>query len=431
MHVRRIFYLILTINILFLNACFEPFPSFPELPNPRDPVVEDATLEIDMALVNDMIIDMEVRSDMDLDMSLSREDMEMIIDMELDMELDLGVDMEPPMRFEEVTALRCTEAGFVVAETSDPLSEGRACPQHLSEQGLEWLRIEPPTRVGFHLSSMEPSFTQITPDSTPAVVSLMMNPYYLMKREVSVGDFARCVEEGVCEGHPVEVLERVDCMVNRANEIDGFDRNQYPVNCVDWTQAQTFCKWIGGRLPSEMEWELAVTFHRTIFPIPWSIDQGSAEFQRYLMSKTDAFCAYSNYGNCRSINPFELNVRPSCHTYDLSVVDPALPQPSYIDDRLICDASGNVAEWILDDEDIVSNVAQSGAPTIRGEDEACRDQNKITRGGSYLNALPEGVGPNATTLYRLFYGVSYISREGVHCSERPAHIGFRCVLPSP
>ena len=410
----------------FLFGCFEPFPEFPELADPPSPVIEDAMMDMAPPAELDIgsLIDME--PDMELDMA--REvDMELPQDMELDMELDMEPDMTLPPRFEELTSLTCSPEGVLLTSDGEPLSGAPPCKGSLSDEGREWLRVDPPAGVGFNVSG-EVSFTQLSPVSAPAVISQIMSPYLLMRREVSLADYARCVSDGACDGHPPEVLVREACLASQSRELDP---ERYPVNCVSWSQAQSYCEWIGGRLPSEMEWELAVTLHREVFPVPWSIDQGSPEFQRYLSAKNDAFCAYSNYGNCQALNPINLSARPSCHTYPSEVVSPSLPEPIFLDERLFCDASGNLAEWTLDDEDIVSNVPQSGAPVVRGDDVLCAGQLKVTRGGSFADRLPDGVSPNANTLYSLFDRVSYHAREGALCSERLEQVGFRCALPYP
>jgi formylglycine-generating enzyme required for sulfatase activity len=54
-------------------------------------------------------------------------------------------------------------------------------------------------------------------------------------------------------GSRAEPLVSATCTWSRAPA----DRESLPINCVNWTTAQAFCVWDGGRLPTEAEWELA------------------------------------------------------------------------------------------------------------------------------------------------------------------------------
>jgi formylglycine-generating enzyme required for sulfatase activity len=71
--------------------------------------------------------------------------------------------------------------------------------------------------------------------------------------EVTVGAYAACVDAGACTP-PDYSDER--CMTTWWPSMDWL-RAEHPVSCVGAAQAQTYCEWAGGRLPTEWEWEWA------------------------------------------------------------------------------------------------------------------------------------------------------------------------------
>ena len=68
--------------------------------------------------------------------------------------------------------------------------------------------------------------------------------FWIMRTEVTNAQYLRCVEAGKCT----------------QPENGRYDKPQFarqPVTDVDWDQANSYARWVGGRLPTEAEWEKA------------------------------------------------------------------------------------------------------------------------------------------------------------------------------
>jgi formylglycine-generating enzyme required for sulfatase activity len=152
--------------------------------------------------------------------------------------------------------------------------------------------------------------------------------------EVTVGAWAACVAAGACSA------ERLACGSAATWGREGGEA--LPINCVDWNEADAFCRAHGKRLPTEDEWEWAARGGARARIFAWGAEPPA-----------DRACwdgEGNSEGKGRRFSPCPVGAHPAARSADG-----------------LDDLGGNVREW---------------TSTAEG-------RFRVLRGGSWGDSLPE------------------------------------------
>lgn len=234
-------------------------------------------------------------------------------------------------------------------------------------------RAQPGGRTCDALSARCLCQEEVFADEFP-VHEVFLSAFELDTREVTVAQYERCVEAGPCGKRPT------DAGGGR------FNAAELPVTMVTFQDAVTFCKFAGGRLPTEAEWERAargLTNHR----YPWG----------------NVWNLFLANGGKYALDPFE----------DRDGFLELAPPGSFPRGRTpsgLLDMAGNVEEWVADWFDAYNEGPLTDPKGPNNGDE------RVTRGGSYLHASP---------------WLRAASRGHDFPGARRAFRGFRCAYDKP
>jgi formylglycine-generating enzyme required for sulfatase activity len=200
-----------------------------------------------------------------------------------------------------------------------------------------------------------------------------VNAFKMDVTEVTVAAYRECVAAGKCSS---------PCTAEWCNW-DVADKDNHPINCVDYHQADEFCAWHGKRLPTEEEWEYAArgTDGRTY---PWGNDAPGT--QLCWMRGEDHF-SFSDLKRAR-----ELPVRQPSLSMPAPGSCPIGSFPSGNSPFGLMDMGGNVMEW---------------TSTRDGD-------GRVGRGGAWPDEDPD--------FSRSSYRALFMS------TDRLNHLGFRCAM---
>ncbi|HEX9620713.1 MAG TPA: SUMF1/EgtB/PvdO family nonheme iron enzyme [Polyangiaceae bacterium] len=220
--------------------------------------------------------------------------------------------------------------------------------------------------------------------ASPAHAVRISKAFFIDRTEVTVARYQNCVKRAVCTPallHGPDVTEAEQQRFGEMCNVRHSDRGDHPVNCVDQSQAATYCAFVDKRLPTEAEWELAA--------------RGN-DGRQYPWGNAAPRCDFAAAQGCGPVPKARAGTRPVG-----SFLGGASPFGAL-------DMAGNVYEWVWD------GYSTSAYARAQGTDPAERPLGTV-------GVLRGGAWDFAATRLKAAYRQSFRQATG-HVSA-----GFRCV----
>ena len=232
----------------------------------------------------------------------------------------------------------------------------------------------------FVMGAEEPKEQDFVPAHTVA-----LNEFWIYSTEVTNEMYNLCVSVGQCSPLPAsDSSEPVPTLAGSSVSVVASDLaasaiKDFPVTNVTWDQANTYCQWAGGRLPTEAEWEKTA--------------RGTTS-QIYPWGDAPPSCDLLNFGDCGGF---------------LSGV---LDHPDGMSEYEALDMAGNAYEWVSDWYQ-ADYYAQSPSTNPAGPETGTM---RSIRGSSFETALDS---------------LQSFQRTALSPRQSRIDLGFRCVIDDP
>lgn len=289
-------------------------------------------------------------------------------------------------------------AGRNVVRIERPPSEAVEVPAGTFSMGLDPTAIEQVSDScqamtagmwgGAQLQSIVCGVT-VTQLAGMAMRQVFVSRFAIGRREVSTAEYRACVSAGVCALDPL------------VGGDERYIRDEWPLVNVTWWEAQAYCRWRGGRLPTEAEWERAARGDDTR-AFPWGDAERLEDFNHGRNTAVMSRSAPSRsdlLGDPDGSDGAELLAPPGSYPWGRGPYG-------------TLDQAGNVAEWIYDSWSENGYEKLSTANPVR---EPTLFDARVVRGGSWRQT------PLAARVdTRDLFSEDYLP------DTRAAYIGFRC-----